>query len=81
MPNPIKRLKERIERLRYLESYNINRINLLLNNAIGELNLMIEHEMSIFNDIRTEILIYKEKANPKRLKDLLDKFEMNVLEL
>ena len=81
MPNPIKRLKERIERLRYLESYNINRINLLLNNAIGELNLIIEHEMSIFNDIRTEILIYKEKANPKRLKDLLGKFEMNASEI
>ena len=81
MPNPIKRLKERIERLRYLESYNINRINLLLNNAIGELNLMIEHEMSIFNDIGTEILIYKEKANPKRLKDLLGKFEMNASEI
>ena len=42
---------------------------------------MIEHEMSIFNDIRTEILIYKEKANPKRLKDLLGKFEMNASEI
>ena len=42
---------------------------------------MIEHEMSIFNDIGTEILIYKEKANPKRLKDLLGKFEMNASEI
>ena len=50
-------LKEKIERLTDLEPYNINIINLLLNNAIGEPNLMIAHEMSIFNDIGTEILI------------------------
>ena len=35
----------------------------------------------MFNDIRTEILNYKEKINPKRLKDFLDESEMNSLEI
>ena len=63
MSNPMKRLKERIERLIQLKLYNINRINLVLSNTIGELNLMIAHAMSILNGIGIEILIYKKRAN------------------
>ena len=59
----MKRLKERIERLIQLKLYNINRINLVLSNTIGELNLMIAHAMSILNGIGIEILIYKKRAN------------------
>ena len=65
MSSPKKRLKEKIERLIYLEPYNINIIRLILHKAISELILMIAHEMSIFNDIRTEILNYQKKGEPK----------------
>ena len=42
---------------------------------------MITHGTIIFNDIRTDILNYKEKINPKKLKDLLDESEINGLEI
>ena len=40
----------------------MKRMNLLLNNAMGELNLLTAHEMLIFNYIGTEILICKENS-------------------
>lgn len=39
---------------------------------------MIAHEMTVLNDIRTEMLSYRKKTNPERLKDFLDKSEMNI---
>ena len=45
-----------------LEPNNIKRMNFLLNNAMSELNLVTAHEMLIFNDIGTEILICKENS-------------------
>ena len=64
---PNVRLKERIETLIQLEPYSINRINLVLSNTIGELNLMIARALSIFNDIGIEIVIYK-KGQTSRTK-------------
>ena len=55
MSIPKKSLKERIKKLIYLEPYSINRIRLILHNAISKLNLMVAHEMPTLNDIRTEI--------------------------
>ena len=79
MSSPIKILKGRIESLIDLEPYNTVRIKLIIDKAIDELNLMLTNEITIFNDIRTEILIIKEKLNPERLKDFLDESEMNPL--
>ena len=74
-------LKEKTERLIDLEPYNTVRVNLILGKALDELNLVITNETAIFNNIRKEILNYREKLNPKRLKDVLDKSEMNALEI
>ena len=74
-------LKEKTERLIDVEPYNTVRINLILGKALDELNLVITNETTIFNNIRKEILNYREKLNPKRLKDVLDKSEMNALEI
>ena len=74
-------LKEKTERLLDLEPYNTVRINLILGKALDELNLVTTNETTIFNNIRKEILNYREKLNPKRLKDVLDKSEMNALEI
>ena len=41
MPNLIKSPKKRTERLTDLKPYNTIRVKLILENAIGELNLMI----------------------------------------
>ena len=41
---------------------------------------MIAHEMTILNDIRTEMLSYRKKTNPERLKDFLKpKIKPNVM--
>ena len=68
MSIPKKSLKERIKRLIYLEPYSINRIRLILHNAISKLKLMVAHEMPTLNDIRTEIWNYEEKINVKVLR-------------
>ena len=81
MSSPVKSLKKKIERLIDLERYNTVRIKLIKDKAIDELNLMLTNEITIFNDIRTEILIIKEKINPERLKDFLDESEMNAVEI
>ena len=44
MANLTKGLKEKTERLKDLRPYNINRMRLILDNTIGELNLAIEDE-------------------------------------
>ena len=81
MSGPTKLLKEKIERLIDLEPYNTNRINLILSKGLDELNLIKANEIITLNDIRTEILILKERINPKRLKYFLDKFEIYALEI
>ena len=81
MSTPIKRLKEKIERLIDLESYNTIRINLILNKGLDELNLIIANETATLKDIRTEILIIRERINSEKLKDFLDAFEIKALEI
>ena len=60
MSSSIKILNKAVEKLINLELYNTVRINLLLDKALDELNLMITNNITIFNDIRTEIQIIKE---------------------
>ena len=81
MSTPIKSLKEKIERLIDLESYNTIRINLILNKGLDELNLIIANETATLKDIRTEILIIRERINSEKLKDFLDAFEIKALEI
>ena len=51
MSNPTKSLKKRIKRLTDLKPYNTIRMNLVLDNAVGELILMIADEMKNLDDI------------------------------
>ena len=51
-----------------MEPYNIVRINLILDKALDELNLITTNEIKTFSDIRTEILVIKENINCERLK-------------
>ena len=51
MPNLTKSPKKRTEWLIGLKTYNTIRVKLILENAIGELNLMIAHEMKNLDDI------------------------------
>ena len=81
MSTPIKSLKEKIERLIDLEPYNTIRINLILNKGLDELNLIIANETATLKDIRTEILIIRERINSEKLKDFLDAFEIKALEI
>ena len=81
MSNPTKSLKERIERLIDLKPYNTIRMNLILDNAIGELNLMIADEMKNLDDIDMKIMMHEGKIRLERIKNSLDGFETNVLEI
>ena len=81
MSNPAKSLKERIERLIDLKPYNTIRINLILDNAICELNLMIADEMKNLDDIDMKIMMHEGKIRLERIKNSLDGFETNVLEI
>ena len=66
MPNLIKILKERIERLINLEPINIIRMKLIINRAIEEINLM-KDEMKNLDDIETKIMIRERWMTVKRL--------------
>ena len=75
MPNLIKILKERIERLINLEPINIIRMKLIINRAIDEINLM-KDEMKNLDDIETKIMIKERWMTVKRLRKNLEEFEM-----
>ena len=75
MPNLIKILKERIERLINLEPINIIRMKLIINRAIDEINLM-KDEMKNLDDIETKIMIKERWMKVKRLWKNLEEFEM-----
>ena len=57
MSNLTKILKERIEKLIDLRPYNTIRMKLILDNAIGELNLMIADKTKNLTDIEMKIMI------------------------
>ena len=57
MSHPIKILKERVEILINLESVNIIRMKLIINEAIDGINLMMKGEMKNLDDVETKIMI------------------------
>ena len=80
MPNLIKSPKKTTERLTDLKPYNTIRVKLILENAIGELNLMIAHEMENLDDTEMKIMMQDGKIRFQRIKNSLDEFEMNEKE-
>ena len=81
MSSPTKILKERIERLINLALYITIRMNLILDKAIDEINLVIADEMKNLDDIEMKIMIQEGKIRLERIKNSLDEFEMNALEI
>ena len=81
MSNPTKNLKERIERLIDVKLYNTVRMTLILDNAIGELNLMIADEMKNLDDIEMKIIMKEGKIRLEKITNSLDEIEMNALEI
>ena len=79
--NPPKRLKERIERLIDLKPYNTVRMKLILDNAIGELNLVIADRMKNLDDIEMNIMMQEGQIKLERIKKSLDEIEMNVVKI
>ena len=68
MPNLTKSLKEKTERLIDLRPYNIIRMRLILDNAIGELNLAIEDEIKNLRDIEMKTGMQEGKIRFERIK-------------
>ena len=79
--NPTKRLKERIERLIDLKPYNTVRMKLILDNAIGVLNLVIADRMKNLDDIEMNIMMQEGEIKLERIKKSLDELEMNVVKI
>ena len=79
--NPPKRLKERIERLIDLKPYNTVRMKLILDNAIGVLNLVIADRMKNLDDIEMNIMMQEGEIKLERIKKSLDELEMNVVKI
>ena len=80
MPNLTKSPKKRTEWLIGLKTYNTIKVKLILENAIGELNLMIAHEMKNLDDIEMKIVMQDGKIRFERINNSLHKFEKNALE-
>ena len=57
MTNLAKSLKEKIEELMDLEPYNDIRMKLILDNAIGDLNLVIKDEIKNLSDLETKVIM------------------------
>ena len=83
MSNPTKSLKERIERLIDLKPYHTMKMKLILDNGIGELNLMIADEMKNLDGIEIKIMMQEGKIRLGRIKNrrIKFRFKMNALEM
>ena len=83
MSNPTKSLKERIERLIDLKPYHTMKRKLILDNGIGELNLMIADEMKNLDGIEIKIMMQEGKIRLGRIKNrrIKFRFKMNALEM
>ena len=83
MPNPTKILKERIERLIDLKPYHTIKMKLILDNAIGELNLMIADEMKNLDGIEMKTMMQEGKISLGRIKNrrIKFRFKMKALEM
>ena len=81
MTNLAKSLKEKIEELMDLEPYNDIRMKLILDNAIGDLNLVIKDEIKNLSDLETKVIMKEWKIIFERIKNGLNEFEINELEM
>ena len=74
-------LKERIERLINLATYNTIRMKLILESAIDEINSIIADEIKDLDDIEMKTMMQEGKIRVEKIKNSLDQFEMNTLEI
>ena len=81
MPNLAKSPKEKIERLLDLKPYNTIRLKLVLDNTIAELSLIRAGEMKNLDYIEIKIMMQEGKIRLEKIKNSLDEFEMNALEI
>ena len=81
MLNLAKSPKEKIERLLDLKPYNTIRLKLVLDNTIAELSLIRAGEMKNLDYIEIKIMMQEGKIRLERIKNSLDEFEMNALEI
>ena len=81
MTNLAKSPKEKIERLLDLKPYNTIRLKLVLDNTIVELSLIRAGEMKNLDYIEIKIMMQEGKIRLERIKNSLDEFEMNALEI
>ena len=56
-------------------------MKLILDNAIGELNLIIADRMKNFDDIEMKIILQEGEIKLERIKKSLDELEMNVAKI
>ena len=70
-------LKEIIKKLIDLELYNFIRTRLILDNAIGDLNLEIKDKIKNLNDIEMKIMMQERTIIFERMNE----FEINELEI
>ena len=69
-----------MERLINLAPYNTNRIKLILDKAIDEIDLIIADEIKNLDGIEMKIMMQEGEIRHERMKNCLDEFEMNELE-
>ena len=81
MTNLAKSPKEKIERLLDLKPYNTIRLKLVLDNTIVEFSLIRAGEMKNLDYIEIKIMMQEGKIRLERIKNSLDEFEMNALEI
>ena len=81
MWNTTKILKERIERLVNLATYNTIRMKLILDKAIDEINSIIADEIKDLDDIEMKTSMQEGKIRVEKIENSLDQFEMNTLEI
>ena len=81
MSKSTKIFKERVEKLINWLPYNAIGMKLIFNKAPDEVNSIIADEMKNVDDIETKIMMQEGKMRLERIKNSLDKFEMNALEI
>ena len=81
MSSSTKILKEGTERLTNLAPCITMRIKLILDRAIDEINSIIADEMKNLDDVQMKIMMQEGKIPLERIKDSLDEYEINALEI
>ena len=56
-------------------------MKLILDKAIQEMNLIIANEMKNLDDIEIKIMMQERKVRFERIKNSLEEFELNALEI